>query len=149
MGRPSELVFPDQQILASVAVAAAGSSPHRTPCRFSDRFSRRERAASSWNERGCRFPAPAGPDTVYRDLLLKPLFSFAGKGIQFDPTQAQLAAIPAAKRGEYLLQQRMTFVPTIETPHGLTQAEIRILYLWPDRGTSPRPCRWSGWGGAR
>jgi hypothetical protein len=29
----------------------------------------------------------------------------------------------------------MHFVPTIETPPGLTQAEIRILYLWPDSGT--------------
>jgi hypothetical protein len=29
----------------------------------------------------------------------------------------------------------MHFVPTIETPHGLTQAEIRILYLWPDGGS--------------
>jgi hypothetical protein len=28
----------------------------------------------------------------------------------------------------------MRFAPTIETPHGLTQAEIRILYLWPDGG---------------
>ena len=72
---------------------------------------------------------------MYHHLLLKPLFSFAGKGIQFDPTQAQLEAIPAHERRGYLLQQRMRFVPTIETPHGLTQAEIRILYLWPDRGT--------------
>ncbi len=29
----------------------------------------------------------------------------------------------------------MHFEPTIDTPHGLTQAEIRILYLWPDAGT--------------
>jgi hypothetical protein len=29
----------------------------------------------------------------------------------------------------------MDFVPTIETPAGLTQAEIRILYLWPDGGS--------------
>ena len=43
--------------------------------------------------------------------------------------------LPEGERGGYLLQQRMDFVPTIETPHGLTQAEIRILYLWPDRGT--------------
>lgn len=86
-------------------------------------------------EAGVRLPIPAGSDTVYHDLLLKPLFSFAGKGIQFDPTQAQLEAIPHQRRGEYLLQQRMHFVPTIQTPHGLTQAEIRILYLWPDRGT--------------
>ncbi len=83
---------------------------------------------------GVPLPESAGPETVYPDLLLKPLFSFAGKGIQFDPTQAQLEAIPASRRGDFLLQQRMTFVPTIETPHGLTQAEIRILYLWPDGG---------------
>ena len=84
---------------------------------------------------GVALPESVQPDTVYGDLLLKPLFSFAGKGIQFDPTQAELEAIPAASRGEYLLQQRMSFVPTIETPHGLTQAEIRILYLWPDHTT--------------
>jgi hypothetical protein len=34
-----------------------------------------------------------------------------------------------------MLQQRMRFVPTIETPYGLTQAEIRIMYLWPDGGS--------------
>jgi hypothetical protein len=83
---------------------------------------------------GVPLPAHTGPETVYGHLLLKPLFSFAGKGIQFDPTQAQLEAIPAEKRKEYLLQQRMRFEHTIETPHGLTQAEIRILYLWPERG---------------
>jgi hypothetical protein len=83
---------------------------------------------------GVELPKPAGADTVYGELLLKPLFSFAGKGIQFDPTQVQLEAIPAGKRGEFLLQQRMRFEHTIETPHGLTQAEIRILYLWPDGG---------------
>lgn len=85
-------------------------------------------------EAGVPLPDSSAPETVYHDLLLKPLFSFAGKGIQFDPTQAQLEAIPPENRREYLLQQRMNFVPNIETPHGLTQAEIRILYLWPDRG---------------
>jgi len=84
---------------------------------------------------GVAMPESVRPETVYRDLLLKPLFSFAGKGIQFDPTEGELEAIPAASRREYLLQQRMNFVPTIETPHGLTQAEIRILYLWPDHTT--------------
>jgi hypothetical protein len=86
-------------------------------------------------EAGVRLPAPGGPETAYTELLLKPLFSFAGKGIQFEPTQAQLQAIPAERRTDYLLQQRMRFVPTIETPCGLTQAEIRILYLWPDGGS--------------
>jgi hypothetical protein len=85
--------------------------------------------------RGVPLPVDPGPGTVYRDLLLKPLFSFAGKGIRFDPTHEELQAIPAGKRGEFLLQQRMYFEPTVETPFGLTQPEIRILYLWPDGGS--------------
>lgn len=80
-------------------------------------------------------PANIHQASVYDSLLLKPLFSFAGKGIQFEPSQGQLEAIPPAERNGYLLQQRMSFVPTIETPHGLTQAEFRILYLWPEGGT--------------
>ena len=81
-------------------------------------------------------PLPTGDvaSHVYTDLLLKPLFSFAGKGIEFEPSQARLRAIPPEERGSYLLQQRMRFEPAIETPFGLTQAEIRILYVWPDGG---------------
>ena len=84
---------------------------------------------------GVRLPSGTGPETVYNNLLLKPLFSFAGKGIQFEPTRAQLEDIPTDRRQDFLLQERMSFVPTIETPHGLTQAEIRILYLWPEQGS--------------
>jgi hypothetical protein len=83
---------------------------------------------------GVPLPADSGPGAVYRDLLLKPLFSFAGKGIQFDPRQAELESIPPGERTGFLLQQRMSFEPVIVTPHGLTQAEIRILYLWPEGG---------------
>jgi hypothetical protein len=83
---------------------------------------------------GVALPAGKGTGAVYENLLLKPLFSFAGKGIQFAPSRFELEAIPEKERRNYLLQERMHFVPTIETPHGLTQAEIRILYLWPDGG---------------
>jgi len=83
---------------------------------------------------GVEIADPAGPETAYPNLLLKPLFSFAGKGIQFDPTQGELEAIAVERRRDYLLQQRMSFVPNIDTPCGMTQAEIRILYLWPDEG---------------
>lgn len=68
------------------------------------------------------------------DLVLKPLFSFAGKGIQFSPTDDDFAAIPESSRADYILQERVNFEPVIDTPHGPTQAEIRILYLWPDGG---------------
>ena len=65
--------------------------------------------------------------------ILKPLYSFAGQGIVFAPTDEQLAAIPKRNRCDYLLQERVTFEPVIDTPAGPTQAEIRILYVWPDR----------------
>jgi hypothetical protein len=67
------------------------------------------------------------------DLLLKPLFSFAGGGIVFAPSDAQLAAIPTAERDQYILQERVSFEPVIKTPHGPTQAEIRMMYVWTDR----------------
>jgi len=66
-------------------------------------------------------------------LLLKPLFSFAGGGIVFAPTDAQLAAIPADQRDQYILQERIDFAPVIDTPYGPTQAEIRMMYVWTDQ----------------
>jgi hypothetical protein len=66
--------------------------------------------------------------------ILKPLFSFAGKGIQFAPSDEDLHGIPARDRHNYLLQQRVRFESVIDTPHGPTQPEVRILYLWPDGG---------------
>jgi hypothetical protein len=66
--------------------------------------------------------------------VLKPLYSFAGKGIRFGPADEELMAIPKPERHNYLLQERVQFEPVIHTPEGMTQAEIRILYAWPDRG---------------
>jgi hypothetical protein len=79
------------------------------------------------------------PDTqVPRDndnYILKPLYSFAGLGIKFAPTQADVDAIPRDQRHYYMLQERLHFEPVIRTPYGLTQAEIRIMYIWPEGGT--------------
>jgi hypothetical protein len=103
------------------------------PAVFLDDFLRGE-GREKLKAAGVALPESHGVDAVYESLLLKPLFSFAGKGIQFAPSRLELESIPEEERGNYLLQERMHFVPTIETPHGLTQAEIRILYLWPDGG---------------
>lgn len=67
-------------------------------------------------------------------LILKPLFSFAGYGIKFAPSDADLAAIPIGSRHDYILQERVHFEPVVATPHGMTQAEVRIMYVWPDGG---------------
>lgn len=70
--------------------------------------------------------------------LLKPLFSFAGGGIIFAPTDAQIAAIPMAERRNYILQERIAFEPVIDTPEGPTQMEIRVMYVRTP-STSPGP----------
>jgi hypothetical protein len=64
--------------------------------------------------------------------ILKPLFSFAGLGVMINPRKEDLAEIPQQKRSDYILQERLQFEPVIETPHGPTKAEVRIMYIWLD-----------------
>jgi hypothetical protein len=66
------------------------------------------------------------------NYVLKPLYSFAGLGVRIGPPREEIMAIPAAERGSYILQERVNFEPVIETPHGKTRAEIRIMYIWLD-----------------
>jgi hypothetical protein len=61
--------------------------------------------------------------------LLKPLFSYAGGGILFSPSDHDIAAIPADRRHLYVLQERIAFTPVIDTPDGLTQTEIRLMFV--------------------
>jgi hypothetical protein len=63
------------------------------------------------------------------EWLLKPLFSFAGGGIIFGPTDNDIAAIPRDQRHLYILQRRVAFTPVIRTPEGDTQAELRIMMV--------------------
>ena len=88
---------------------------------------------------------PCVPDTWFLDehpsipddnenYILKPLYSFAGAGIKFAPTEADIDAIPAAERHNYIVQERLRFEPVIATPYGMTQMETRIMYVWPDGG---------------
>jgi hypothetical protein len=64
------------------------------------------------------------------NFVLKPLYSFAGLGVMIAPKRADIEAIAAAKRSEYILQERLNFTPVVETPHGLTKVELRIMYIW-------------------
>ena len=65
--------------------------------------------------------------------VLKPLYSFAGLGVIVGPTAEQIAAVPAGRRAEYLLQERVDFAPVIQTPAGAAKVEVRIMYVWLDR----------------
>jgi len=70
-------------------------------------------------------------------LILKPLFSFAGKGIEFGPSDELLASIPEDERSGYLLQERVHFEPVIETPFGPLRR--RFGYCISGRTEGPRP----------
>lgn len=67
------------------------------------------------------------------NFVLKPLYSFAGLGVVIAPSRGDIDAIPAVKRGEYILQERLNFTPVVETPHGATKVELRIMYVWLDK----------------
>src|SRR5208283_3647322 len=69
------------------------------------------------------------PDDL-QNYALKPLYSFAGLGVVIAPKKEDIEAIPGEKRAEYILQERLHFEPVIETPFGLTKAEVRVMYVW-------------------
>jgi hypothetical protein len=64
------------------------------------------------------------------NYALKPLYSFAGLGVVVAPKKEDVQAIPAERRGQYILQERLHFEPVIETPFGATKAEVRVMYVW-------------------
>lgn len=72
-------------------------------------------------------------EEIPRDLeryVLKPLFSFAGSGVKVDPTPADIAAIPEAERGGWILQEKITYEPALRMPDGEgVKAEVRMMFL--------------------
>jgi hypothetical protein len=71
------------------------------------------------------------PDDLH-NWVLKPLYSFAGTGVKVGPTKADLDAIPEEERNRYLLQEKIEYAGVVETPHGPTKAEVRLMFIWLD-----------------
>ena len=70
------------------------------------------------------------PANLY-DFVLKPLFSFAGLGVDVDVTKEKLDAIQ--NRQNYILQQKVNYAPLIDTPDGFSKVEIRMMFLWDEK----------------
>ena len=67
------------------------------------------------------------------EYVLKPLYSFAGLGVDMEPTRAKLAAL--AKPAEWILQKKVSYAEFVSTPDGpKSKAEIRMMFLWPADG---------------
>lgn len=109
----------------------------------------------NWYFRISKFALPylrgnAVPDTHFiadltsipEDLdryVLKPLYSFAGKGVNVAPTRADIDAIPADQRALWVLMEKVNYAECIYTPEGMNKAEIRVLLVWPPDREAPIP----------
>jgi hypothetical protein len=63
------------------------------------------------------------------EYVLKPLYSFAGLGVNIGPRKEDIDAIAASERKNFILQRKMDFVATVDTPSGMTKVETRIMYV--------------------
>lgn len=69
------------------------------------------------------------PEDLSR-YVLKPLFSFAGSGVNVDPTKADVDAVPADQRDKWILQEKITYAPDLPMPDGAgVKAEVRMMFL--------------------
>ncbi len=67
------------------------------------------------------------------DYVLKPLFSFAGLGVDMEPTRETLRSLPDPH--QWILQKKVSYAEFVATPSGArSKAEIRMMYVWPDDG---------------
>jgi hypothetical protein len=76
-------------------------------------------------------------DLAYR-YVLKPLFSFAGGGVNVEPTPADVDAIPAAERHNWCIQEKIEYEPALlAADGGGVKIEIRMMFLRPDGESKP------------
>ena len=70
------------------------------------------------------------------NYVLKPLYSFAGHGVDMEPTRQKIAAIEDPH--EWILQRKVDYAPFVATIDGQkSKAEIRMMSVWPDNDRDP------------
>lgn len=70
------------------------------------------------------------------NFVLKPLFSFAGSGVNLNPTQKIINSIE--DKENYILQRKVTYAPLFEDINGeFSKAEIRLLFAWNPEDENP------------
>lgn len=80
---------------------------------------------------------PDFPETEQlENFVLKPLFSFAGSGVNLNPTQEIINKIE--DKENYILQRKVTYAPLFEDINGeFSKAEIRLLFAWNPEKENP------------
>ena len=67
--------------------------------------------------------------------VLKPLYSFAGLGVELGPTAERLRALPHPE--SFILQRKVDYAPFVETPDIPAKAEVRMMFLWDEAEAKP------------
>mgnify|MGYP000864509780 CR=1 FL=1 len=77
------------------------------------------------------------PEDLETGWVLKPLFSFAGGGVNVDPTAADVARVPAGERSAWCLQEKIRYEPCLAAVDGGgVKVEIRMMFFRPDEAPS-------------
>jgi hypothetical protein len=67
------------------------------------------------------------------NYVLKPLYSFAGLGVDMEPTREKIAALKNLR--EWILQKKVDYAAFVPTTNGSkSKAEIRMMFVWPEKG---------------
>ncbi len=78
------------------------------------------------------FPA----DADIGNYVLKPLYSFAGHGVDMEPTRDKIAALENPH--DWILQKKIDYAAFVPTVNGQrSKAEIRMMFVWPDEDPGP------------
>jgi hypothetical protein len=70
------------------------------------------------------------------NYVLKPLYSFAGLGVDMEPTREKLSTLENPH--EWILQKKVRYAEFVPTPDGpKSKAEIRMMFVWPENESKP------------
>lgn len=76
------------------------------------------------------------PNEKIGHYVLKPLYSFAGLGVDMEPTCEKLEGV--TNPHEWILQQKVQYAEFVPTPDGpKSKAEIRMMFVWPAEDRHP------------
>jgi hypothetical protein len=77
---------------------------------------------------------PAGEKIA--NYVLKPLYSFAGHGVDMEPTREKISALKNPH--EWILQRKVDYAAFVRTVDDQkSKGEIRMMFVWPDADRDP------------
>lgn len=77
--------------------------------------------------------------TNLNDFVLKPLYAFAGKGVNVNPTAQDIESIPESEQHNWVLMEKIHYAECLYTPLGMNKLEIRCMVIWLPDSPTPIP----------